>query len=71
MNRKRHVAELELKRAELEKQAKALESEARPLKDHGAEGDRRSFLLSEARVLREEAREVALQLASLTEEDRS
>ena len=71
VSRKRQMAELEAQRLELEKQARELEKQAAPLRESGAEGDKRSFLLSEARVLREEARELARKHADLGDQDRT
>ena len=65
------MAELDVKRAGLETQASELEKRAGPLREDGAEGDRKSFLLSQARVLREDARDLARKWADLAEEDRS
>ena len=68
-SRQRQMADLERQRAEIEKQASELERQARPLREHGADGDRRAFLLSEARVLREEAKDLARKWAELADQE--
>jgi hypothetical protein len=64
---RQQMAQLKRQRSELEQRAAVLEHEAHGLSEV-TQGDRRHLIESEARVLREQAREIGRKWADLAEE---